>query len=137
MTSVPALLILVAFVVLVAPASAANPVRATLKASSTMPVADTPWRYEITVDDRQGKAVKATARLQVLRRNVVVRCWKGRAMAPCKGASSGTWIPFIGKRTGTVTWTQQSVGIPLTFQATVIANGRSLRLRIPVRVQAP
>lgn len=137
MTPVRALLVLLAFVVVVAPASAANPVRATLKASSTMPVADLPWRYEITVNDGQGKAVKAKARLQILRRNVVVSCWKGRAMAPCKGASSGAWIPFTGRRTGTVTWAMQSVGMTLTFQATVVANGRSLRLRIPVRVQAP
>ena len=137
MTAVRVSLILLAFLVLVAPAVGANPVRATLKASSTMPVAGTPWRYELTVKDRQRQAVKAEARLQILRGNVVVSCWKGTAFGRCKGANAGTWIPFTGKRVGTVKWAAGWVGVTLTFQATVVTNGRSLRLRIPVRVQAP
>jgi len=137
MTAVRALLVLLVFLVLVAPAAAASPVRATLRASSTMPAANTPWRYEITVKDRQGRAVKATARLQILRGDVVVSCWKRRAMRPCKGANAGMLIPFTGKRSGAVKWAARWVGSTLTFQATVFTNGRSLRLRIPVRVQAP
>ena len=137
MSSVRVALLACIALVLVAPAAAANPVRATLSASSTMPVADTPWRYVITVKDRQGKALRAKARLQILLGTAVVGCWKGTAMAACEGASSGTWISFKGKRVGTITWPAQSVGVTLTFQAVVVANGRSLRLRVPVRVQTP
>ena len=132
-----ALLACIALLVLVAPAAAANPIRATLSASSTMPVAETPWRYVITVKDRQGKALRAKARLQILLGTAVVGCWKGTAMVACEGSSSGTWIPFKGKRTGTITWPEQSVGVTHTFQAIVVANSRSLRLRVPVRVQTP
>jgi hypothetical protein len=128
---------LVLVFVLVPPVGAANPVRATLKASSTEPVADTPWRYVITVQDRRERAVRAKARLQILLGNVVVGCWKRVAMAPCQGATAGTWISFTGRRAGTLTWPAQSVGVTLTFQVIVVADGRSLRLRVPVRVQAP
>ena len=102
-----------------------------------MPVADTPWRYEIIVKDRQDDAVRAKARLQILRGTTVVGCVKRDAIVPCKGPSSGTWISFTAKRAGTVKWAARFVGARLTFRATVVANGRSLRLRIPVRVQAP
>lgn len=131
------LLVCLAALVAVAPAAAASPVRATLSASSTMPVAETPWRYVITVKDREGTPLAAKARLQILLGNVVVGCWKRTAMVACEGASAGTWISFKGKRTGRLTWPLQSVGVTLTFRAIVVAHGRSLRLRLPVRVQAP
>lgn len=138
MTPVRAFLACIVLVLaVVAPAGAANHVRATLTASSTMPVAGTPWRYVITVKDRRGRALAARARLQILLGNAVVGCWKGTAMAACEGAGSGTWISFKGRRSGTLTWPAQSVGVTLTFQALVVTSGRSLRLRVPVRVQAP
>jgi hypothetical protein len=138
MSAVRVLVACVALVLaLVAPAGAASDVRATLRASSTMPVAETPWRYVITVKDRQGRALPARARLQILLGSTVVGCWKGRAMAACEGPTAGTWIAFKGKRTGTITWPAQSVGVTLTFRAVVVTAGRSLRLRVPVRVQAP
>lgn len=136
MTFVRALACIVALVAAV-PAAAAGPVRATLTASSRTPVADTPWRYVITVRDRSGKALEARARLQILLGDLVVGCWRGSAMAPCQGAGSGTWISFKGKRAGTITWPAQSVGVTLTFQAIVVAKGRTTRLRVPVRVQSP
>src|SRR4029079_19834775 len=53
----------IAVLVLAASAGAANqavhPVRATMTTTSTMPVADTPWRYTIVVEDRRGKALPA------------------------------------------------------------------------------
>jgi hypothetical protein len=58
-------------------------------------------------------------------------------MTQCSGATAGTWIPFKGKRTGVLTWPAQSAGIKLTFQATVVAAGRSLKLRAPVTVKLP
>jgi len=120
-----------------ASATAANPVRATMATSSTKPLVDTPWRYTITVKDQAGKPLAAKARLQILFGTLVVGCWKGAAMTQCSGANAGTWITFKGKRTGTLTWPAQSAGVKLTFQAVVVAGGRSLRLRAPVTVQLP
>jgi len=122
---------------LVTSAAAANPVRATMSTSSTTPLVDTPWRYTITVRNQAGKPLPAKVRLQILFGTLVVGCWKGTAMTQCAGANAGTWISFRGKRTGTITWPAQSAGIKLTFQAVVVAGGRSLRLRAPVTVQLP
>ena len=95
------LFVCIAVLVLVASAGAANqpvsPVRATMTTASTMPVADTPWRYTIVVEDRGGKPLPAKARLQTLVGTRVVECWKGTAMTRCSGAASGTWIAFKGK----------------------------------------
>ena len=120
-----------------ASATAANPVRATMSTSSTKPLADTPWRYTITVKDQAGKPLAAKVRLQILLGTFVVGCWKRTAIVPCSGATSGTWISFKGKRTGVIRWPAQSAGAKLTFQATVVAMSRSLKLRAPVRVQLP
>lgn len=119
---------------LLAAAPALGAVRATLTTTTPKPVADTPWRYTIVVKDG-GTPVAAKARLQILLGTLVVGCWRGTAMAPCEGASSGTWIRFKGKRAGTIVWPAQSVGVKLTFQATVVAGGRTFRLRAPVTVQ--
>ena len=118
-------------------AAAANPVRATMKTSSTKPVADTPWRYTITVKNQAGKPLAAKVRLQILLGTFVVGCWKRTAIVPCSGATSGTWISFKGKRTGVIRWPAQSAGAKLMFQATVVAMSRALKLRAPVRVQLP
>lgn len=120
-----------------ASAAAANPVRATMSTSSTTPLVDTPWRYTITVKNQARKPLAAKVRLQILLGTLVVGCWKGSAMAPCSGANAGTWISFKGKRTGTIIWPAQSAGVKLTFQATVVAGTRSLKLRAPVTVQLP
>ena len=120
-----------------APASAVNPVRATMTTTSTQPLVDTPWRYTIVVKDRAGKPLAAKARLQILVGTLVVGCWKQTAIVQCSGANAGTWIPFKGKRTGVITWPAQSAGVKLTFQATVVAAGRSLKLRAPVTVRLP
>ena len=89
------------------------------------------------VKDRGGKPLRAKARLQILLGTLVVGCWKGTAMTKCSGANSGTWITFKGKRTGVLTWPAQSAGIKRTFVATVVAGGRSLKLRAPVTVKLP
>jgi hypothetical protein len=133
-------LVCVAVLAVAATASSAtppNPVRATMSTTSTTPLADTPWRYTIVVKDRTGKPLAAKARLQILLGTLVVGCWKRTAMTQCSGASAGTWISFRGKRAGVLTWPAQSAGIKLTFQATVVAAGRSLRLRAPVTVKLP
>jgi hypothetical protein len=141
MSEVRTALACVAVLVVSASATASttpNPVRATMSTTSTAPVADTPWRYTIVVRDHHtGELLAAKARLQVLEGTLVVRCWKGTAMERCSGASSGTWIPFRGRRTGLLSWPARSAGIKLTFQATVVAAGRSLRLRAPVKVKLP
>lgn len=114
-----------------------DPVRATMTTTSTKPVVDTPWRYTIVVKSRAGRPLAARTRLQILLGQTVVGCWKTTAIVPCTGASSGTWIPFRGKRTGVITWPAQSAGVKLTFRATVVAAGRSLRLQAPVTARLP
>jgi hypothetical protein len=134
------LLVVAATLLVVASASAATPtkpVRATMSTSSRTPLVDTPWRYTIVVKDRAGKPLAAKARLQILLGTLVVGCWKEKAMVQCSGARSGTWISFKGKRTGVLTWPAQSAGAKLTFQATVVAAGRALKLRTPVTVKLP
>ena len=134
------LLVLAAIGVLALTATAAagvNPVRASMTTTSTQPVVDTPWRYTIVVNDRAGKPLAAKARLQILVGTLVVGCWKQTAIVQCSGATAGTWIPFRGKRTDVITWPAQSAGVKLTFQATVVAAGRSLKLRAPVTVHLP
>jgi hypothetical protein len=140
MTEMRLLLVVAAALLVVASASAAtptNPVRATMSTSSTAPLVDTPWRYTIVVKDRAGKPLAAKARLQILLGTLVVGCWKRTAMVQCSGARSGTWISFKGKRTGVLTWPAQSAGVKLTFQATVVAAERALKLRAPVTVKLP
>jgi hypothetical protein len=105
--------------------------------SSTQPLVDSPWRYTIVVKDPAGKPLAAKARLQILVGTLVVGCWKRTAIVQCSGAKAGTWIPFKGKRTGVITWPAQSAGVKLIFQATVVAGGRSVRLRAPVTVKLP
>jgi hypothetical protein len=134
------LLVLAAALVVIASASAATtpkPVRASMSTTSTTPLVDSPWRYTIVVKDRAGKPLAAKARLQILLGTLVVGCWKGTAIEQCSGPSSGTWISFKGKRTGVLTWPAQSAGVKLTFQATVVAAGRALKLRAPVTVKLP
>lgn len=133
------LLLIVALALLVASAAAAaiNPVRATMATTSTQPLVDTPWRYTIVVKDRAGKPLAAKAKLQILLGTLVVGCWKATEIVQCTGANAGTWIPFKGKRTGVITWPAQSAGVKLTFQATVVAAGRLLKLRTPVTVRLP
>jgi hypothetical protein len=118
-------------------AAGLNPVRALMTTTSTEPLVDTPWRYTIVVKDRAGKPLAAKVRLQILVGTLVVGCWKQTAIVQCSGANAGTWIPFRGKRTGVLTWPAQSAGVKLTFQATVVAAGRSLKLRAPVTVHLP
>ena len=131
------LVVALAALALAATAGAANPVRATLTTSSTQPLVDTPWRYTIVVKDRAGKPLAAKARLQILAGTLVVGCWKQTAVGYCSGANAGTWISFTGKRSALISWPAQSAGMKLTFQATVVAAGKSLQLRAPLTVRLP
>jgi hypothetical protein len=116
-------------------AAAANPVTARMTTGSAKPVVDQPWRWTVTVKNAAGKPAKAKMRLQILLGSTVVGCWKGTAMTQCAGANAGTWIVFKGRRSGVLTWPVQSVGIKLTFQAVVVTETRTLRLRSPVTAQ--
>lgn len=131
------LLLALAVLLVCLPAVAATPaVKATLTATTPRPIVDEPWQWTVVVKDAKGKPVRAKMKLQILFGTLVVGCWKGTAIAQCTGTSPGTWIVFKGKRTGTLTWPQESVGQRLTFRAVVVASGRVLKLRIPVTVQA-
>jgi hypothetical protein len=133
----PIVLLVVSALALATTAAAANPIRATMSTSTTKPLVDTPWRYTIVVKDRRGTPLAAKVRLQILAGTAVVGCWEGNAMVQCFSANEGTWIAFKGKRTGVLTFPAQAVGPRLTFQATVVAAGRSLKLRSPVTVTLP
>lgn len=130
-------LFVLATLALAATASAAGPIRATMSTSTTRPLVDTPWRYTILVKDQRGKPLAGKMKLQILAGTAVVGCWKGKAMVQCFDAKEGTWIPFTGKRTGVLTFPAAAAGAKLTFQATVAAAGRSLKLRAPVTVTLP
>ena len=128
----------VVLVMLAATASAvaATPVvKASLTTGTRTPVVDEPWRWAVVVKDAKGKPLPARMKLQILLGTLVVGCWKGAEMTQCTGANAGTWIPFKGKKTGTLTWPVASVGPKLTFQAIVVAGAKTLKLRSPVTVQ--
>jgi len=130
------LLLVVAALLLCSTAAAATPaVKATLTATTRTPAVDEPWRWKVVVKDSKGKPVRAKMKLQILFGTLVVGCWKQTAITQCTGTSPGTWLTFRGKRTGTLTWPQASVGQKLTFRAVVVAAGRTLKLRVPVTVQ--
>lgn len=139
MTVMRLLLVLcVATLAVAGSATAASPdasVRVTMRTSSTKPLAGAPWRYTIAVTDRERSPVAAKVRLQILVGQLVVGCWKRKAIAPCFGASAGTWIRFKGRRTATIAWPARLAGARLTFQAIVVAKSHSLRLGVPVEVQ--
>jgi hypothetical protein len=115
--------------------SAATPIRTVLTTSTPKPVVDTPWRWTVTVRPAAGKALPAKMRLQILLGETVVGCWKRTAMVQCFSPTAGTWISFRGKRTGVLTWPEESLGVKLTFQAVVVVNGKTRKLRTPVTVQ--
>lgn len=139
MTDVRLLLVVLCVLTVTAAASAAEPtpIRATMSTSSTMPLADVPWRFTVVVQSRAGKPLGAKMRLQVLRGTTVIRCLKRTAFVACSGENAGAWISFTGKKTGVVRWPAKPAGVKLTFQAVVVAGTRSLRLRAPVTVSVP
>ena len=110
-------------------------VKATLTSTTKTPVVDEPWRWTVVVKDSSGKPLRARMKLQILFGTLVVGCWRETAITQCTGTSPGTWIAFRGKRTGTLTWPQASVGQRLTFRALVVAGERILKLSVPVRIQ--
>lgn len=120
---------------LAVPATAAAPIRATLTTSSPTPVVDQPWRYTVTVRSASGVPLAAKVKLQLLLGQTVVGCWKAGAMVQCFSQAAGDWIAFKGKRTGVLRFPAQSVGVKLTFQATVKASGQVRRLRVAVTVK--
>jgi hypothetical protein len=130
------LAMLVTVLVLALPAEAAAPVRATLTTSTPTPVVDQPWRYTVTARSAAGKPLAARVKLQLLLGRTVVGCWKGGEMTQCFDPAAGDWIAFRGKRSGVLRFPPQSVGVRLTFQATLKAQGVLRKLRAPVTVRA-
>lgn len=128
--------VVTALVIASSAAASTSKVKATLTTGTPTPVVDQPWRWGVVVKDGKGKPLRAKMKLQIRLGTLVVGCWKGKEMTQCSGANPGTWLPFKGKRTGTLTWPAAAVGSRLTFQAVVVAGGKTLRLRAPVRVQA-
>lgn len=130
------LVLLVLAALLCSTAVASAPVvKATLTSTTKTPVVDEPWRWTVVVKDSSGKPLRARMKLQILFGTLVVGCWRETAITQCTGTSPGTWIAFRGKRTGTLTWPQASVGQRLTFRALVVAGERILKLSVPVRIQ--
>jgi len=122
--------------VVVTSATAATPIRAKLTTSTAAPVVGQPWRYTVTVRSAAGKPLAARMRLQLLLGTTVVGCWRGGEMAQCLDGSKGDWISFRGKRSGVLRFPAESVGVRLTFRATVKASRQTRNLRAPVTVQS-
>ena len=125
----------VAALLLVGTAAAAPPIKAKLTTSTPTPVVDQPWRWTVTVKSAAGKPLTAKMKLQLLLGATVVGCWKGGAMVQCFSQTAGDWIAFRGKRTGILEFPAQSLGVKLTFQATVLAAKQTRKLRAPVTVK--
>jgi hypothetical protein len=115
--------------------SAAASITVKLTTSSAKPVVGQPWRYTVTVRSASGAPLRAQMKLQLLLGTTVVGCWKGGAMVQCFGANAGEWIGFKGKRSGVLRFPAQSLGVTLTFRATVRVQGQTRKLRAPVTVQ--
>jgi hypothetical protein len=131
-----ALALVVLAVILAAPAGAAVRVTAKLTTSSAAPVVDQPWRYTVTVRSSAGMPLAAKVKLQLLLGRTVVGCWKGGEIVQCFNPAAGQWISFRGKRSGVLRFPAQSLGVGLTFQATVMAEPLTFKLRAPVTVRA-
>lgn len=101
--------------------------------SSIEPLVGAPWHYTITVKDRAGRPLAARVRLQIVRGDVVVGCRKKTAFVRCSGPRSGRWVAFKGTHTATIVWPALSVGVGLTFKATILSDTRTLLLGAPVR----
>lgn len=125
-----------ALALLVAAPVAAASAKTKLVTSGATTVVDQPWRYIVTVQSGTGVPVRARMKLQLLLGETVVGCWKGGAMVQCFGKTAGDWITFRGKRTGVLRFPAQSVGVKLTFQATIDVHGQTRKLRAPVTVRA-
>jgi hypothetical protein len=121
---------------LLAATAAAAPIRTKLVTSTQTPVVDQPWRFTVTAKSAAGSPLAARMKLQLLLGETVVGCWKGGAMVQCFAPGAGEWIAFRGKRTGVLRFPAQSIGVKLTFQALVKAQGQTRRLRSPVTVRA-
>jgi hypothetical protein len=135
MGSMRALGLLAVALVVATSATAATPIRAKLTTSTAAPAVGQPWRYTVTVRNTAGKPLAARMRLQLLLGTTVVGCWRGGEMAQCLDGSKGDWISFRGKRSGVLRFPAESVGVRLTFRATVKASRQTRNLRAPITVQ--
>ena len=106
-----------------------------LTTATATPVVDQPWRYTVTVKSATGRPLAGQVKLEILAGSAVVGCWKGGAMVQCFSPAEGEWIPFKGRRSGTLRFPAASVGAKLTFQATVRAQRQVRRLRAPFTVK--
>ena len=104
--------------------------------SSIEPLVGSPWRYTISVADRDGSPLAARVRLEVVRGDVVVGCRKRAAIVRCSSTRPGRWIAFKGRHAATIVWPAFSVGVGLTFKATILSGTRTLLLGAPVRSRA-
>jgi hypothetical protein len=129
------LLVIAAAALLAAAPAWATTIRIKLVTTTATPAVDQPWRYTLTVRSGSGTPLRARVKLQLLLGTTVVGCWKEGAMRQCSGSTAGAWISFRGKRTGVLRFPAQSVGVRLTFRATVLVQGLRRKLRAPVTVQ--
>ena len=129
-------LVIAALVFALPATGAASAVKATLRTSGPTVVVDQPWRYTITVRTVSGEPLRARASLRLLAGTTAVACWQDGAMKQLLPQSECDWITFKGKRTGTLTFPAQAVGVTLGFQAVVRVGTKTVRLRAPVTVRA-
>jgi hypothetical protein len=137
------LLAAVALLAPAAPAGAAAPFVATLKAGTHHPTANRLWPITVTARTRLGKALRATATYQfIFNRQVVATRYPSPHADPRSACSrAGTCrhspYPFRGTlRDRTFTWPARAAGIDLTFRVVVSVKGKGrVNLDYSVRVR--
>ncbi len=104
------------------------PVEATFEAKlvapSHAPLVNKPWHIVVTVEDKAGKPLSATLRMNVLFAGRIV----GRV-------DEGKIYRINGRHEQDITWPPASIGYALTFQAVVKADGATRKLEWRVKVR--
>lgn len=113
---------------LAAGATAAAPFKATLRAPSHTPKANTKWRYSIRATDRLGTPIRATVTVQIIDPAGTAHpvLFDDTKRPIVRFAFKGLFRDFV-------VWPASSRGFRLVFRATVRANGGKVVLRYWVR----
>lgn len=101
-------------------AAAAGGIRVTLISPTHTPKVNVAWPVRITVTNAAGKPLAATVTMRVL--------FSG---TPVGLIDNGAVYHFVGswqeKPGNGITWPEDAKGEPLTFQATVVVDGKTFR----------
>jgi hypothetical protein len=102
--------------------------RVTISSPTHRPKANVPWPVRITVTDASGKPAAATLTMRVL--------FGGQPVGTIDNGAVYRFVATWQERPGNgITWPPASRGQPLTFQAIVKAQGRTIRKNWWIRVR--